>query len=111
MDRTPWDDGLRMPAEWSPHERTLVAWPARHSLWGEHYEKACAVHAAVACAVAAHEPVTMVATPDESAAAGRACRPGIDVVSIPIDDSWIRDSGPIGVVGTRGERAAVDFAF
>jgi agmatine deiminase len=100
-----------MPAEWSPHERTLVAWPARHSLWGEHYEKACAAHAAVARAVAAHEPVTVVAAPDDSAAARRACGPGIDVVSIPIDDSWIRDSGPIGVVGARGERAAVDFAF
>ena len=23
-----------MPAEWAPHERTLMAWPARAELWG-----------------------------------------------------------------------------
>jgi agmatine deiminase len=111
MDRTPWASGLRMPAEWSPHERTLLAWPARRTLWGERYEEACATHAAVARAVVAHEPVTMVAAPDDAAAARLACGSGVDVVAIPIDDSWIRDTGPIGVVGSGGERAAVDFAF
>jgi agmatine deiminase len=102
---------MRMPAEWSPHERTLMAWPARRSLWGAQYEQACSVHAAVARAVAAHEPVTMAATPGDAAAARLACGPGVEVVPIPIDDSWIRDTGPIGVVGPRGQRAAVDFAF
>ena len=24
-----------MPAEWAPHERTLMAWPCRTELWGE----------------------------------------------------------------------------
>ena len=23
-----------MPAEWAPHERTLMAWPVREELWG-----------------------------------------------------------------------------
>jgi agmatine deiminase len=100
-----------MPAEWSPHERTLIAWPARRALWGDRYDDACAVHAAVARAVAEHEPVTMVAAPADVDAARRACGPVVEVVPIPIDDSWIRDSGPIGVVGPGGERAAVDFAF
>jgi agmatine deiminase len=100
-----------MPAEWSPHERTLIAWPARRGLWGDRYADACAVHAAVARAVAAHEPVTMVAAPADADAAQRACGAEVEIVPIPIDDSWIRDSGPIGVVGPGGERAAVDFAF
>src|SRR2546421_633130 len=98
MERTPSTDGLRMPAEWSPHERTLLAWPARRHLWGERYEYACTAHAAVADAVADHEPVTMVAAPGDAAAARFECGPRVEVVSIPIDDSWIRDTGPIGVV-------------
>ena len=53
----------------------------------------------------------MVAAPGDVAAARLACGPGVEVVAVPIDDSWIRDSGPIGVVGPRGERAVVDFAF
>jgi agmatine deiminase len=111
MDRSPWDDGMRMPAEWSPHERTLLAWPVRRNLWGPHYDRACAAHAAVARAVVVHEPVTMVAAPTDAAAARLACGPGVEVVALPIDDSWIRDSGPIGVLGPRGERAVVDFVF
>ena len=111
MERTPSADGLRMPAEWAPHDRTLLAWPARRQLWGERYEYACTAHAAVADAVADHEPVTMVAAPGDAAAARFECGPRVEVVSIPIDDSWIRDTGPIGVVGAGGERAAVDFAF
>ena len=95
---------LRMPAEWSPHERTLMAWPARRGLWGDRYDDACAVHAAVARVVAAHEPVTMVAAPADADAAHRACGPEVEIVAIPIDDSWIRDSGPIGLVGA-GRRA------
>jgi agmatine deiminase len=34
----------------------------------------------------------------------------VDVVPLPIDDSWFRDSGPTYVVGG-GKRVAVDFAF
>ena len=111
MDGTPLADGLRMPAEWSPHERTLIAWPARRALWGDRYDEACAVHAQVARVVLASEPVTVVAAPDDEAAARLACGPGVDVVAIPIDDSWARDSGPIGVVGPGGRRAVVDFVF
>ncbi len=111
MDRTPWADGMRMPAEWSLHDRTLIVWPARRSLWGERYDQACAVHAEVARAVATHEPVTMVAAAADVAAARLACGPGVEVVALPIDDSWARDSGPIGVVADGGRRALVDFVF
>ncbi len=35
--RTPREDGLRMPAEWSPQEATLMEWPTNTwaELWGE----------------------------------------------------------------------------
>ena len=29
------DEPWRMPAEWAPHERTLMCWPARAEVWGE----------------------------------------------------------------------------
>ncbi len=43
----------------------------------------------------------MVAAPDDVATAAAACGPGVEVVAVPIDDSWARDSGPVGVVGDR----------
>jgi agmatine deiminase len=100
-----------MPAEWAPHERTLMAWPSRGELWGELLEQARRDHAACASAIAAFEPVTMVANPGEQAAQARAaCAGEVEVLELPIDDSWLRDSGPMFTLGD-GERAAVHFRF
>ena len=100
-----------MPAEWAPHERTLMAWPTRPELWGEQLEPARAEYAQTANAIAAFEPVTMVcANPAEAAQARAALAAAVEVVELAIDDSWLRDSGPIFVVGG-GRRAGVHFAF
>jgi agmatine deiminase len=40
-----------------------------------------------------------------------ACGSGVRVLELPIDDSWMRDSGPIVVTGSDGQRAGVDFRF
>jgi len=102
---------FRMPAEWAEHERTLMAWPTRRDMWGELYDDAQAAHAAVANAIAAFEPVTMVADPADRKRARAACGEGVTVSEIPIDDSWLRDSGPIFVLDGMGGRAGVDFGF
>ena len=101
---------MRMPAEWAPHERTIVCWPARESMWQEFFADAKAEHAAVVNAIAAFEPVTLAVDPSQEAEARAAVRGDVDVVAIPLDDSWARDSGPIFVTGG-GSRAGVDFAF
>jgi agmatine deiminase len=101
-----------MPAEWEPHERTLMAWPARTELWGEHLDRAKADHTAVAVAIAAFEPLTMVCADEGAAAQARAALPDTcEVVVEPIDDSWLRDSGPIFVTDGHGRRAGVHFGF
>ncbi|MEZ0068139.1 agmatine deiminase [Streptacidiphilus sp. MAP12-20] len=102
---------FRMPAEWTEHERCLMAWPTRPELWGEGLDEARREYARVAQAVAAFEPVTMVACPGQGEEARRLCGESVEVVELPIDDSWFRDSGPIFVLGADGERAGVDFRF
>jgi agmatine deiminase len=100
-----------MPAEYAPHERTLMAWPARADMWGEHFEAAKADYAEIANAIAAFEPVLMVADPSQRKQARAACGDGVVVSEIPIDDSWMRDAGPIFVLDGAGGRAGVDFGF
>jgi agmatine deiminase len=103
---------MRTPAEWEPHERTLMGWPCRAELWGETMEQARADSAAVANAVAGFEPVTMIANPGTDAALARAaCGTGVEIVELALDDSWLRDCGPIYVVDEPGDRVAVHFAF
>jgi agmatine deiminase len=106
--------GYRMPAETATHERTLIAWPTearRTALWGTRLTAARDVHAAVARAVVAHEPVTVIADPRDAVGAAAACGPDVEVVAEPIDDSWIRDTGPIIVRDTNGARRALHFRF
>jgi agmatine deiminase len=104
---------LRMPAEWERHERTLVAWPAREAAWRDTtIEHARDVYAQVVAAIAAFEPVTLVADPAHvDDARARVTGENVEVVALPIDDSWLRDSGPIIVRGPNGERAGIDFRF
>jgi agmatine deiminase len=101
-----------MPAEWSEHERTLMGWPCRISLWGETIELAREDYANVANAIAAFEPVTMIANAGPDATAARAaCTSAVEVTELPLDDSWLRDYGPIYVRRADGRRVAAHFGF
>ncbi|HXL95063.1 MAG TPA: agmatine deiminase family protein [Streptosporangiaceae bacterium] len=121
---------MRMPAEWARHEACLMAWPTRVELWGKAFAEAKAEYAAVARAIARFEPVLMVARPGQGDEARQALavheeaagQPDITVIELPIDDSWLRDSGPIFVQDPDGQdpdgqdpdgqgRAGVDFRF
>jgi agmatine deiminase len=104
---------MRFPGEWERHERTIMGWPCRELLWGETIAQARVDFAAVANAIAAFEPVTMIANPGADAAAARAALSGeIEVVELPIDDSWLRDTGPIYVVDdAAGTRTATHWRF
>lgn len=105
-----------MPAETARHERTVMAWPtvglAEIGLWGDAgLDGARAVYAEIAGAIARYEPVTMVAAPADASAAEHLCGAAVEVISIPIDDSWIRDTGPIVIVDPDGNRQALHFRF
>jgi len=103
---------VRMPAEWNEHERTVMGWPCRIALWGDTIVLARHEYAAAANAIAAFEPVTMIANAGADAEQARAaCATGVEVVELPLDDSWLRDCGPIYVRGDDGRRVAVHFQF
>ncbi|HEX6844331.1 MAG TPA: agmatine deiminase family protein, partial [Actinomycetota bacterium] len=110
---TPRADGFAMPAEWAPHEATLIAWPTRSrpELWGDLFPDAQREYATVANAIVDFEPVVMVVDPSQVEEARGFLAAGVELLPIPIDDSWIRDSGPIFVTDGKGGRAIVDFRF
>lgn len=109
--RTPADDGFFMPAEWEPHERCWMQWPARGDVWGERLPQAYQAYANVARAIARFEPVSMVCRPRDEAEARLACGRDIEVVPIEIDDSWARDSGPVFLTNGKGAVAGVHWRF
>jgi agmatine deiminase len=115
MDSTPRGDGFRMPPEFAPHQRTLMAWPSRTvgvpSWWTGNLERAKDDWAVMARAVGGFEPVTMVCPPGSSAEVRNRCGKEVEPLELPIDDSWMRDNGPIFVTNEGGEVAMVHFRF
>ena len=107
----PADLGFSMPAEWAPHAGCWMAWPKRVELWREYLEPAREDYVRVARAISGFEPVTLLADPEYVADARMRAGPSVNVISMPIDDSWLRDSGPTVVTDPAGRRAAAAFTF
>lgn len=104
-----------MPAEWETHQRTWMAFPPPNDTFGPTgsptLDRARTAWAKVAQTIARYEPVTAVADPRDARAAREWLGEGIDVVKVPLDDAWLRDSGPTFVHAADGSLAAVDWIF
>jgi len=89
-----------------------MAWPCRVELWGDLLATAKAEYAGVANAICEFEPVTMVAASASDAIEARAMlSERVDVVELALDDSWMRDNGPIFCLDANGRRRGVHFRF
>ncbi len=103
-----------MPAEWAPHAGCWMAWPCRPENWRD-LDEARATYVQVARAVARFEPVTMIVNAEEAGAArrafGAAPAADVEVIELPTDDSWTRDTAPTFLVDGRGGLAGVDWRF
>jgi agmatine deiminase len=110
--------GYRMPAEWEPHRGTWLAWPHRRSDWPGRFAPIPWVYGEIVRALARYEEVNLlVRDADQRAAAERVLTHSHADLSrvrfhvCPTDRSWVRDSGPLFVVGPGGEKAALDLHF
>ncbi|MEV3990875.1 agmatine deiminase family protein [Streptomyces sp. NPDC049837] len=101
----------RMPSEAQRHARTFMAWPPADSEWADWAGAVQGDIARVARAIAAFEPVVLLAAPEEVKAARRACGSGVEVIPVAVDDLWVRDTGPTFVTGADGGLEGVDFHF
>jgi agmatine deiminase len=107
---TPSQSGFIMPAEWHPHERCWMAWPCHPQTWELiGLERARLAYAKVAHAIAEFEPVSMLVHPDDISSAQKLCGPTIQLVSLPINDSWTRDTGPTFLLDVHGNLGGVDW--
>ncbi len=87
-----------------------MAWTGAEK-WGKHLEAARRDYAEIANAIAAFEPLTMMVNADDAAGARRALTSDTEIMEIPFEHAWTRDSGPVVVVDEEGNRAGVDFRF
>ncbi|MCG8609203.1 MAG: agmatine deiminase family protein [Pseudomonadales bacterium] len=128
-----------MPPEWHVHRRCWMAWPSDDDQWPCGLERAAIAFAEITRAIARFEPVIVVVNPDQIESAklhlGLSSRPasavsavddpilyhpdrvtdldaapGIQLMPMALNDSWMRDIGPTFVFVGR-QLAGVDWGF
>jgi agmatine deiminase len=99
----------RMPAEWEPQGAVLLAFPPTDSDWEPYLEEARSAVAAIIAAILPRCRVVLLARSADAVAARVAC-PGASVAELELDDTWVRDFGPITVLD-QGRPRLLDFGF
>jgi agmatine deiminase len=102
----------RLPAEWEPVGAVLLAWPSEDSDWAPYLERARTAVVAMAKAIGVRSRVIIVS--DDAASTQAMCAAAavanLTVVEVPLNDTWIRDYGPITVLDGSVPRL-LDFGF
>ncbi|MCB1325909.1 MAG: agmatine deiminase family protein [Spirochaetales bacterium] len=90
---------VRWPAEWEPHARTWLAWPARPELWDGRLPEIQDTWIEIIHAIARDEPVALLVndagTRNEVRRRSGLAEDRLQIYQIPTDDAWMRDYGPI----------------
>ncbi|MFD3425318.1 agmatine deiminase family protein [Nocardia fluminea] len=102
--------GRVVPAEWNSHSHTIVSWPTRDVVWGTLLGQAYEEYVRVIEELLRYEQVVVVCRDEDRHTVERLVPHGVDVITHPIDDGWIRDNGPLAVASPDG-LIAVDFSF
>ncbi len=104
-------DVVRMPAEWEPHAGCFMGWPGNAESWSADLALVRRDYAAVAHAISRFEKLTMLVNPADLAGARDQLGSGIELLPVPLNEPWLRDSGPSFVKGADGKVAAVTWRF
>lgn len=113
IDSLPSPDGFGMPAEFEPHEATVMVFPERPGSWPHGAQPAQKVFASIIKKIAECERV-YVAVSDTTRKAAEAAFEGIDnviLLDIPTDDAWARDIGPTFVKHPDGRARGINWRF
>jgi agmatine deiminase len=107
-----------MPAEWSPHAATWIAWPHNPADWPGKFQPIPRVYAEIVRHLSRVEHVHILV--NDLAAQRRAAsilrRGGANLARLhfhnwPTDRVWLRDSGPIFVKDAQGNLAVTNWKF
>ncbi|GAA1325210.1 agmatine deiminase family protein [Streptomyces sanglieri] len=111
--RAPVAGAFRVPVEDVRHTRTWMAWPDSTAIWsGGSLGGVQADIALIARTIAKYEPVIMCANSASAARARSMCGSSVTVLgSIPVDDCWARDTGPVFRTDGAGGLDAVGLNF
>lgn len=101
---SPYVTGQQKQAKWcladeaAKHRRTWLAFVAKPEIWGRRHALALQnTLGELARRLVQYEPVTVLVNPEDRELARRKCGPDVEILSVQLDDLWLRDSGAVFV--------------
>jgi agmatine deiminase len=108
---TPKQDGFYMPAEFAPMQKVWMVWPYREDNWRQKAVPAQAAYADVATAIRQFSEVSVLVNADDFDACRAQLPDNIDVITMPSNDAWARDTVPTFLINDAGDMRACDWTF
>ncbi len=116
--KTPIENQYYMPPEWYPHECCWMQWPTATfpsdvtPSWS-HFdlEKGRIAWANVANTISQFENLKMIVHPDDRESTINLLNNKVEILELPINDAWCRDSGAIFLLNNKNELGGVDSDF
>ncbi len=108
--------GHALEPEWARQDAVLLTWPHPRSDWADQLEAIETTYLHLTRAICAHEPVIILCYDAEHRGhvAGQLAAadipPGVRLVEIPTNDTWIRDYGPLSLA-SGGQALLAKFTF
>ncbi|MCD9045662.1 agmatine deiminase family protein [Luteimonas sp. MHLX1A] len=110
-------DTTRFPAEWEPQDAILLAWPHAGTDWADRLAEVEETYIDLVAGITRFQQVLLCVADDdvEAYARARLASARIDMarvrfLTVPYNDTWLRDSGPITLRTGEGFRL-LDFRF
>jgi agmatine/peptidylarginine deiminase len=101
-------------AEWDCQDGILIAWPHAGTDWAYMLDEVTACYVEIAKAILDDDERLVIVAPDadevRSSLGSQVDWQRIDIIELPINDTWVRDYGPITVFQD-GHMALTDFTF
>ena len=110
-------DNVRFPAEWEPQAAILIAWPNADTDWADRLAEVEDTYIALVAAITRFQHVLICVADDDVETyadirlrSNRVDMARVRFVTVPYDDTWLRDSGPITLRDGAGFHL-LDFRF
>lgn len=100
-----------MRDEADPHAATWMAFTGSSAIWATDLPDVQQALARIANAIVPYEPVKMLVRTADKARAAQLCDARVTLLEAEFDDLWVRDTGSVFVIGSNGEKGAVDLNF
>jgi len=115
---TPLENQFYMPPEWHPHECCWMQWPTETfpsdvtPSWS-HFDldKGRIAWANVANTISQFETLKMIVHPNDRESAINLLNNNVEILELPINDAWCRDTGAIFLLNDKNELGGVDSDF